>query len=175
VDPETLESLPIGVDGLILIAGTQVMLGYLNEPEKTAEVLVEIGGRYWYKSGDKGHLDEDGFLTIVDRYSRFAKIGGEMVSLAAVENAIYSVIDDDSVECIAMNIADGKKGERIMLIYTGNIDSEDFRHKMLSSNVLALLLPAEYIHVDNLPKLGSGKTDLVLARRIAIEALVEIG
>jgi acyl-[acyl-carrier-protein]-phospholipid O-acyltransferase/long-chain-fatty-acid--[acyl-carrier-protein] ligase len=175
VDPETLESLPIGVDGLILIAGTQVMLGYLNEPEKTAEVLVEIGGRYWYKSGDKGHLDEDGFLTIVDRYSRFAKIGGEMISLAAVENAIYSVINDDSVECIAMNVADGKKGERIMLIYTGNIDSEDFRRKMLSSNVLALLLPAEYIHVDNLPKLGSGKTDFVLARRIAIEALAEIG
>lgn len=83
VDPVTLENLPTGTDGLILIGGPpQVMKGYLNNPAKTAEVIAELDGQRWYKTGDKGHVD-DGFLTIVDRYSRFTKLGGEMVSLTA--------------------------------------------------------------------------------------------
>lgn len=72
VDPVTLDALPTGQDGLILIGGTQVMLGYLNDAQRTAEVIIELDGQRWYRSGDKGHLDADGFLTIVDRYSRFA-------------------------------------------------------------------------------------------------------
>ncbi len=68
VDPETMQELPPGEDGLILIGGTQVMQGYLNQPEKTAEVIVGFEGQSWYKSGDRGHVDRDGFLTIVDRY-----------------------------------------------------------------------------------------------------------
>ncbi|MEQ8662910.1 MAG: acyl-[ACP]--phospholipid O-acyltransferase, partial [Gammaproteobacteria bacterium] len=87
VDPETLVELPTGGDGLILIGGAQVMLGYLDDPARTAEVIVELDGTRWYKTGDKGHLDPDGFLTIVDRYSRFAKLGGEMISLTAVDLA----------------------------------------------------------------------------------------
>ncbi|MCK5895502.1 MAG: AMP-binding protein, partial [Cocleimonas sp.] len=80
VDPDTMDVLATKEDGLILIGGPQVMKGYLNAPEKTADVIVEINGQRWYKSGDKGHLDTNGFLTIVDRYSRFAKLGGEMIS-----------------------------------------------------------------------------------------------
>jgi acyl-[acyl-carrier-protein]-phospholipid O-acyltransferase/long-chain-fatty-acid--[acyl-carrier-protein] ligase len=83
VDPVSLQALPPGTDGLILIGGVQVMKGYLNDPQRTAEAIVELDGRRWYKTGDKGHLDEDGFLVIVDRYSRFAKLGGEMISLGA--------------------------------------------------------------------------------------------
>ena len=69
VDPVTLKILPTGEDGLILFSGPQVMLGYLNAPEKTADVIVLLDDKRWYKTGDKGHLDQDGFLTIVDRYS----------------------------------------------------------------------------------------------------------
>jgi len=72
VDPESFEELPIGKEGMILIGGTQIMKGYLKEPEKTASVIREIDGIRWYVTGDKGRLDSDGFLTIVDRYSRFA-------------------------------------------------------------------------------------------------------
>src|SRR5690606_24045987 len=68
VDPDSLQTLAPGEDGLILVSGTQLMLGYLNDPEKTAQVIVNLDNRRWYKTGDKGHLDEDGFLTIVDRY-----------------------------------------------------------------------------------------------------------
>lgn len=67
------------------------MQGYLHNPDKTAQTIVELDGQRWYKTGDKGHLDEDGFLSIVDRYSRFAKLGGEMVSLAAVETQIRQI------------------------------------------------------------------------------------
>jgi len=81
VDPDTFEELPTGEAGMILIGGTQVMKGYIKNPKKTKEVIKVIDGIRWYVTGDKGYLDSDGFLTIVDRYSRFAKIGGEMVSL----------------------------------------------------------------------------------------------
>jgi acyl-[acyl-carrier-protein]-phospholipid O-acyltransferase/long-chain-fatty-acid--[acyl-carrier-protein] ligase len=84
VDPDTLETLPAGEDGLILFGGSQVMPGYLNDPEKTADVIVQLDDKRWYKTGDKGHLDQDGFLTIVDRYSRFAKIAGKMIGLGAI-------------------------------------------------------------------------------------------
>jgi acyl-[acyl-carrier-protein]-phospholipid O-acyltransferase/long-chain-fatty-acid--[acyl-carrier-protein] ligase len=73
VDPETLETLAKDEDGLILIGGTQLMQGYLDDPKKTAEVIVVLSGLRWYKTGDKGHLDDDGFLTVVARYSGFAK------------------------------------------------------------------------------------------------------
>ena len=77
VDPESFETLATGEDGMILIGGTQIMKGYIGDPEKTASVIKEIDGIKWYISGDRGHLDEDGFLTIIDRYSRMAKIAGE--------------------------------------------------------------------------------------------------
>ena len=71
MDPRTLEPLPPGEDGLILIGGAQVMLGYLDDPEKTANVILEEDGIRWYRTGDLGRLDHDGFLTIVDRLSNY--------------------------------------------------------------------------------------------------------
>ncbi len=93
-DPETLQELATGEDGLILIGGGQVMKGYLNDAEKTADVIAEIDGVRYYKTGDKGHIDENGFITVVDRYSRFAKVGGEMISLGSVEEQIAQVLND---------------------------------------------------------------------------------
>jgi acyl-[acyl-carrier-protein]-phospholipid O-acyltransferase/long-chain-fatty-acid--[acyl-carrier-protein] ligase len=74
VDPETFETLEAGEDGMILIGGTQIMKGYVNDQERTASVIKEMDGIQWYISGDIGHLDEDGFLTIIDRYSRLKNI-----------------------------------------------------------------------------------------------------
>ncbi|WP_435104079.1 acyl-[ACP]--phospholipid O-acyltransferase [Arhodomonas sp. AD133] len=74
VDPETNETLPAGEDGLILVGGVQVMKGYLDDPARTAEAVVEIDGMRWYRTGNRGHVDADGFLTIVDHNPRFAEI-----------------------------------------------------------------------------------------------------
>ena len=168
VDPQTLETLPVGEDGLILFGGAQVMLGYLNDPNKTAEVIVERDGKRWYKTGDKGHLDEDGFLTIVDRYSRFAKIGGEMISLGAIETAIRKSLPEE-VEILTTALPDGKKGEKVILLIAGPIAGDAIRDIIDQSGLNPLMKPTELIHVDAIPKLGSGKNDFSQAKQIALE------
>jgi acyl-[acyl-carrier-protein]-phospholipid O-acyltransferase/long-chain-fatty-acid--[acyl-carrier-protein] ligase len=169
VDPQTLATLPVGEDGLILFGGTQVMLGYLNEPGKTADVIVELDGKRWYKTGDKGHLDKDGFLTIVDRYSRFAKIGGEMVSLGAIEGAIGKSLPEE-VEILTTALPDGKKGEKVVLLIAGPIDGDQIQGLIDQSGLNPLMKPSQLIHVDAIPKLGSGKNDFSRAKQIAMEA-----
>lgn len=171
VDPETLEELGINEDGLILIGGSQVMLGYLKDMDKTNEVIVQIDGKRWYKSGDKGHLDEDGFLIIVDRYSRFAKIGGEMISLGAVEESIRSCLGQTDLELLAINLPDSKKGEQIVLIMEGEEDSDSVRKTLLAANINPLMLPSQIITSTEVPKLGSGKTDFQAAKMLAEELL----
>ena len=167
VDPETLEELPIGEDGLILIGGTQIMQGYLNQPEKTASVVVEMDGLRWYKSGDKGHLDEDGFLTIVDRFSRFAKIGGEMVSLSSVESEVRKILNQPELPLVAVNLPDLKKGEKIILLMQSEEDTEGLRQQLITGGMPALSLPTEIYQVPEVPLLGSGKTDFFNAKLMA--------
>ncbi len=170
VDPDTLSELPTGSDGLILIGGTQVMLGYWDDPERTALAIATIDGTRWYKTGDKGHLDEDGFLTIIDRYSRFAKLGGEMVSLTAVEEAVRQVLNDPEMALCAVNLPDDKKGEMvILLVASATTAVDDIRGKLSASGANPLTIPAEYWQVAEIPKLGSGKTDFAGARALALQ------
>lgn len=166
VDPETLETLATGEDGLILIGGTQVMLGYLKDEAKTAEVIVEFEGKRWYKTGDKGHLDEDGFLTIVDRYSRFAKLGGEMVSLTAVEEAVRAVLNQPELELVAVNLPDAKKGEKIHLLIAHPVELSEIKQSMLDQDCNPLMIPSELTVVEGIPQLGSGKTDFKGAKNL---------
>ena len=170
VDPVTLQALPSGEDGLILIGGVQVMKGYLNDPARTSAAVVELDGQRWYKTGDKGHLDADGFLTIVDRYSRFAKLGGEMVSLGAVEGAVRRALAEPELDLCAVALPEPKKGERVVLLITGK-DPDALRAQLLKAGVPPLLLPATILRVDSVPKLGSGKTDFAAAKRLAQASL----
>ena len=168
VDPLTLETLTPGTDGLILIGGVQVMKGYLKAPDQTVAAVTQLDGWRWYKTGDKGHLDEDGFLTIVDRYSRFAKIGGEMISLGAVEEQVRRVLVQPELEVAAVNLPDEKKGERILLLAAADLDLEALRRALLAAGVNPLSIPSDVRRVDAIPKLGSGKTDFGGARRLAL-------
>ncbi|MEJ2610343.1 MAG: acyl-[ACP]--phospholipid O-acyltransferase [Candidatus Thiodiazotropha sp.] len=170
VDPQTMENLPLGEDGLILFGGAQVMLGYLNDREKSLEAVIELDGKRWYKTGDKGHLDEDGFLTIIDRYSRFAKIGGEMVSLGAVEGSISELLPEEA-EVLATALPDDKKGEKVILLYSGSVTQDELKKLIDHSALNPLMKPSLLIPVEAIPKLGSGKSDFTQAKQIAIEAL----
>ncbi len=167
VDPDTFEELPSGVEGMILIGGPQVMQGYLGQPEKTAAAIRELDGERWYVTGDKGRLDEDGFLTIVDRYSRFAKIGGEMVSLGSVERAISQAIADPEVEVMAVNLPDEKKGERIVVLHEAPLAVDEIKRRMLEAGCNPLMVPGDWLQVEALPKLGSGKADVASAKALA--------
>ena len=163
---------------MVLIGGVQVMLGYLNNPDKTAEAIVCIDNQRWYITGDKGYIDEDGFLYIVDRYSRFAKVGGEMVSLSAIEKAVIAIqaestdAEINALEIHALNLKDDKKGEKIILLTTHplvGINKENFQRQGLSN----LALPSTTLNVETLPKLASGKMDFTAAKRLAEERLKE--
>jgi acyl-[acyl-carrier-protein]-phospholipid O-acyltransferase/long-chain-fatty-acid--[acyl-carrier-protein] ligase len=169
VDPTTLEELPLGAEGLILIAGPQLMKGYLNDPARTASVFVELDGVRWYKTGDKGRLDDDGFLTILDRYSRFAKIGGEMVSLAAVEAAVVDALPPSDMELTAVAVPNAGKGEQIVLLVSNTReDPRDIRKQLIEARISPLLLPSVVVVVDAIPRLGSGKTDFARAKQLAL-------
>jgi acyl-[acyl-carrier-protein]-phospholipid O-acyltransferase/long-chain-fatty-acid--[acyl-carrier-protein] ligase len=162
-----METLPAGEDGLILIGGVQVMKGYLKDPERTADAVVHLDGQRWYKTGDKGHQDADGFLTIVDRYSRFAKLGGEMISLTQVEEQVRRVLGEPDRELVAVNLPDERKGERIVVLVAADLDPDGLRRALIDAGVNPLTIPAEIRTVNEVPKLGSGKTDFSAARRLA--------
>lgn len=168
IDPDTNEELPFGESGLIVIGGGQVMKGYLKDPKKTAEVIIEIDGTRYYKTGDKGYMDESGFIFIVDRYSRFAKIGGEMISLGAVEENVAKVFDSES-QFIAVNLPDEKKGEKIILLAKSDLNLDEIKERISLSNLNALMTPSEIYLVDDLPILASGKINFTVAKDIAKE------
>lgn len=168
VDPESFEELKTGEEGMILIGGTQIMKGYIGDTEKTDAVIKELDGIRWYITGDKGRLDEDGFLTIVDRYSRFAKVAGEMVSLGLVEREIVTILgENDQISISAL--PDVKKGEKLVLLLEGEMELEILKEQIKSLEMNPLFVPSEYYKVEELPKLGTGKADFKGAKRVAKE------
>jgi acyl-[acyl-carrier-protein]-phospholipid O-acyltransferase/long-chain-fatty-acid--[acyl-carrier-protein] ligase len=172
VDPQTFEEVETLEEGMILISGIQVMKGYLKNEEKTKEVLKNINGKTYYVTGDKGKLDKDGFLTIVDRYSRFAKLGGEMISLGSIEEKISKILDlaeDSLVDFIVTSIEDEKKGEKIILLIS-NVNQEnvaELQEKINRNFDNKLMVPSQIKIVDEIPKLGSGKKDFKRAKELA--------
>lgn len=173
LDPETDEDLPIGKAGMVAVGGVNVMKGYLHAPDKTKQVLLYQHGIRWYKTGDKGRLDEEGFLTILDRYSRFAKLGGEMISLGAIEHQTRLLLQNDEVEVLAVAVPDPKKGEKVVLLHTGPLSSEALSDLLRTSELSNLMQPSQYLHVDAIPTLGSGKIDFAAAKALAIESLAQ--
>ena len=168
VDPETFKELALGEEGMVLIGGLQVMKGYLKNPTKTTEVIKEIDGIRWYVTGDKGKLDDDGFLTIVDRYSRFAKIGGEMVSLGLVESEIAKLLGEETQIAITA-MPDEKKGEKLLLLLEGALHIDELKEKIKELKLNPLFVPSHFFKVDILPKLGTGKADFSGVKKLAKE------
>jgi acyl-[acyl-carrier-protein]-phospholipid O-acyltransferase/long-chain-fatty-acid--[acyl-carrier-protein] ligase len=169
VDPNTLEPLPTNEAGLIMIAGAQLMQGYLNDSYKTDQSIIMIDGIRWYKTGDKGFVDADGFLTIIDRYARFAKIGGEMISLSAIEEQIQPFLDHE-VDILAVNLPHPSKGEHVILLVAGEIDHAKLKKEIIH-HLTPLMQPSKIFSVEMIPKLGSGKTNFYEAKEIARKLL----
>jgi acyl-[acyl-carrier-protein]-phospholipid O-acyltransferase/long-chain-fatty-acid--[acyl-carrier-protein] ligase len=168
VDPETGEQLPTGTPGLLQVRGPNVMLGYLGKSEKTAEVLQ--GG--WYVTGDIAAEDEDGFLTITDRLSRFSKIGGEMVPHIKVEELLHEIAGETDQRFVVTGIADGKKGERLVVLHT--LAPEELGpvlEKLHQSGLPNLWTPRanQFFAVQELPHLDTGKLDLRRIREMALQ------
>jgi acyl-[acyl-carrier-protein]-phospholipid O-acyltransferase/long-chain-fatty-acid--[acyl-carrier-protein] ligase len=171
VDPETYQGLPVGEAGMVLISGAQVMQGYLKNEQKNQSTLLAVDGLTWYVTGDKGYLDEDGFLYIQDRYSRFAKVGGEMVGLGTVENALRSIVPDPDIEIVVVNVPDDKKGEKLIALSNHALDPGTTREQLGKLGLNPLAFPAHYFSVEAIPRLGSGKVDYAGSRRLVLDLI----
>jgi acyl-[acyl-carrier-protein]-phospholipid O-acyltransferase/long-chain-fatty-acid--[acyl-carrier-protein] ligase len=167
-DPESGDDLPRGSVGMIRVKGPQVMVGYLNRPDATAKVIQDG----WYTTGDLGFVDDDGFLSITDRLSRFAKIGGEMVPHHGVEAAVVEAAGVSDANVAVTSIPDPKRGERLVVLYTDlGASVDEVYRKLQGAGLPKLWIPAQddFIAIESIPILGTGKVDLRRLREIALE------
>jgi acyl-[acyl-carrier-protein]-phospholipid O-acyltransferase / long-chain-fatty-acid--[acyl-carrier-protein] ligase len=168
VDPETQVPLAAGQPGLLLVRGPNVMLGYLGHPEKTAEVLRDG----WYGTGDVAAIDEDGFLQITDRLSRFSKIGGEMVPHIKVEEKLHELAGVTEQTFVVTGVPDEKKGERLVVLHKladGQLPA--CLEKLSQCDLPNLWKPRadQFFRVENFPLLGTGKLDLRKVREMGVQ------
>ncbi|MDR3229348.1 MAG: AMP-binding protein [Puniceicoccales bacterium] len=167
--PLTGEPVRTGQPGLLWVKGGNVFKGYIDDPVRTKEVLASEG---WYCTGDIARLDEDGFIFIEGRHSRFSKIGGEMVPHGTIEDAIRKVLGfhfgDDALQRIAVSARDDDaKGESLVLLTTVDVDADALRAALLKEGCANLWLPRYVKKVDAIPVLATGKLDLQGMRELA--------
>jgi acyl-[acyl-carrier-protein]-phospholipid O-acyltransferase/long-chain-fatty-acid--[acyl-carrier-protein] ligase len=166
---ETGETCETGEVGKILVKGDCVMKGYYDDPELTAEVLVDG----WYNTGDMGFFDEDGFLWHAGRFKRFAKVGGEMVSLVKVENILEKLLPE-GVSCCVVEIPDEKRGSYIVATVSKEVHKTHILRLMLNELPI-IALPREFIVINELPMMGTGKIDFRSVTKMVQEILSASG
>jgi acyl-[acyl-carrier-protein]-phospholipid O-acyltransferase/long-chain-fatty-acid--[acyl-carrier-protein] ligase len=165
VNPETRRPVPQGDSGLLLVKGPNRMLGYLGNPEGTRAVLDDG----WYVTGDIGAVDDDGFITLTDRLSRFSKIAGEMVPHLKIEEVVVSALDDP--DAVVTAVPDEDRGERLVVLYTRDVPEDDVWAALNQSTLPKLWVPKrENVHrIEAIPVLGTGKVDLRAVKQLALE------
>ena len=169
-------SLPLSEQGMVWFRGANIFSGYLGRPELNEEIFRDG----WFKSGDLGSVDLNGFLTLGGRRSRFSKIAGEMVPHEVVEQAIEAGLEPDPTftgRPIAIaGVPDAQKGEAIVLlsaVHQTRLSEalEDIRARLVAQGLPRLWCPREIIPVESIPVLPTGKLDLRGCHILACEAL----
>jgi len=166
VDPDTGEVKPLTETGIVWLRGANVFPGYLNDPERTAGAIREG----WFVTGDLGRFDEQGFLTIEGRLTRFSKIGGEMVPHVTIEQQLIESFDWDQAEkptLAVTSVTDPTKGEALVLLTTEDVSPDDVRVRLLAAGLPNLWIPRIVRKVEKIPMLGTGKMDLKGCRDLA--------
>jgi acyl-[acyl-carrier-protein]-phospholipid O-acyltransferase/long-chain-fatty-acid--[acyl-carrier-protein] ligase len=165
-NPETDQKLSLHETGMVWFRGVNIFEGYLHDEKLTAAVLHDG----WLKTGDIGRFDEDGFLYIEGRLSRFSKIGGEMVPHESVEQKIVETLGlagkDERLIAI-MGVPDEAKGEALVLLSAFDVDLAQLRDKLRDSGLPNLWIPKKICRVDAIPILASGKLDLRKCQEVA--------
>jgi acyl-[acyl-carrier-protein]-phospholipid O-acyltransferase/long-chain-fatty-acid--[acyl-carrier-protein] ligase len=167
-EPETDRKLSLHDSGMLWLRGPNIFEGYLNDPKRTAEVLRDG----WFKTGDIGRFDEDGFLYIEGRLSRFSKIGGEMVPHEAIEHKIVDLLDlsgKDERMIAIVGVQDESKGEALVLLSAVDVDLAQLRKKLHEAGISNLWIPKRVQRVESIPVLASGKLDLKKCQELANE------
>ena len=167
-EPETKRKLSLFETGMLWLRGPNIFEGYLNDPKRTVEVLHDG----WLKTGDIARFDEDGFLYIEGRVSRFSKIGGEMVPHEAIEQKIVDLLDlsgRDERPIAVVGVQDEAKGEALVLLSAVDIDLAELRKKLQDTGVPNLWIPKHIQRIEAIPVLASGKLDLKKCQQRATE------
>jgi len=166
VDPETgAEKSPLEV-GMLWLKGPNIFGGYLGDEERSRQVLR--GG--WFITGDLARFDEDGFLFIEGRLSRFSKIGGEMVPHGTVEQKLIDLFKLDGSESqslVVIGIPDESKGEALVLLTTVDLTAEAVRERLTAAGLPNLWIPKVIRKIEKMPMLASGKLDLKACEKMA--------
>jgi acyl-[acyl-carrier-protein]-phospholipid O-acyltransferase/long-chain-fatty-acid--[acyl-carrier-protein] ligase len=166
VDPETGAERALTEIGVVWLRGANIFPGYLDDEERTRAALRDG----WFVTGDLGHFDEDGFLTIAGRLSRFSKIGGEMVPHGVVEQKIAELFagePGDGPAIVVVGVPDSAKGERLVALAAFDLDPAALRPALLAAGLPNLWIPKIVARVEKIPVLGTGKTDLRGCRELA--------
>lgn len=166
VDQVTGEGPIIDREGLLLVTGANVMQGYLGQPARTAEVIRDG----WYVTGDIAKIDEDGFIFITDRLSRFSKIAGEMVPHIKIEDTINAILGEAG--SAVTSVPDATRGERLVAFYVqADMAPEDLWERLSQTELPKLWLPRRdsLVPIEVIPTLGTGKVDLRRLRQLASE------
>ncbi|AWI09922.1 AMP-binding protein [Ereboglobus luteus] len=170
LDPDTHEDLPLTSTGLLLFKGDNVFTGYLKDAAKTAEALRDG----WFFTGDLARFDEDGFLFIEGRLSRFSKLAGEMVPHGTIEETIVKTFgfgEEEGYVVAVTGVPDEAKGEILVLLSTRDIELADLRQKLTDAGLPNLWVPRIILKVDQIPVLGSGKLDLKALKEAATSGI----
>src|SRR5207249_12297137 len=164
-EPETDQKLSLYDSGMLWLRGVNIFEGYLRDPKRTAEILRDG----WLKTGDVGRFDEDGFLYIEGRLSRFSKIGGEMVPHEVVEQKIIGALGlEGSERRIAIcGVPDEAKGEALLLLTADPVEMDKLRAALNEAGVPNLWIPKRSVVVENIPVLASGKLDIRRCQELA--------
>jgi acyl-[acyl-carrier-protein]-phospholipid O-acyltransferase/long-chain-fatty-acid--[acyl-carrier-protein] ligase len=167
-DPDSGETLPLESTGMLWLRGPNIFEGYLHAPERTAEVLRDG----WFRTGDLARFDEDGFLYIEGRMSRFSKIGGEMVPHETIEVRVYAALElsQDEKAVAITGIPDESKGEALVLLTTREIDLAQLRQKLSEAGLPNLWIPKKTVRVPEIPHLATGKLDLRALQTLALQS-----
>lgn len=162
IHPETSELLAEGEDGEICVRGPNIFSGYLGT---TPSPFIQIHKKTWYRTGDLGHLDRDGNLILSGRLKRFTKLGGEMISLGAIEEVIAKFLIDKKrispdVPSIAVCAEEKESGKpRLILFATIDIEREEANEILQNSGFSALVKISAVKRIEDIPIMGAGKTD----------------
>ncbi len=168
VDPDTFEPMGPNQAGMLLVCGPNIMQGYLGRDDLTHKAMHDG----WYITGDIAKIDDDGFIFITDRLSRFSKIAGEMVPHGRVEEALHEAAEAPGMLFAVTAIPDEKKGEKLVVLHTWDENKIDTLPTKLTAMGLPNLFiprPDQFVKVDEIPMLGTGKLDLRQLKAIALE------
>jgi len=157
IDIETQLPCEANQPGMIYASGPNIFNGYLKQPGLNP--FETINGERYYKTGDLGYIDEDGYLFITGRLKRFIKIAGEMISLPFIEKTLLEKYGDDEEQVLAVEGSDKSTPPRIALFTKRNIDLNEANNYLIKNGVAPIAKLREVIQVDEIPVLGTGKTD----------------